>query len=112
MDPTALERGHRLQLEHLAGLGDALRGTRGEVHQLALAAAPVVLDVDEHARPLARPARQHEVHEVLERRQALPLAADERAQGLAVGAVADDVEPAGLALADLDPHALEAEVAP
>ena len=111
VDPAALEGRHRLQLEHLAGLGDALRGAGREVDELALAAPAIVLDVDEHAGPLAGPAREHQVHEVLEGRQALALAADERPEGLAVRAVADDVEPAGLALADLDRDAFEAEVA-
>src|SRR4051794_13994576 len=111
VDPAPLEGGHRLQLEHLAGLDDALRGACGEVDQLPLASAAVVLDVDEDTCPLAGPPREHQVDEVLERREALALAADERPEGLAIGAVADHVEPAGLALADLDGHALEAEVA-
>ena len=110
MDPAALERRHRLELEHLARLLDPLGRTRGEVDQLALAAAAIVLDVDEHARPLAGAPGEHQVDEVLERGQALALAPDQRPQGLAIGAVADDVQPAGLAFADLDRDALEAEV--
>ena len=90
---------------------DALGGAGRELGELALAAAAVVLDVHEDAGPLPGPTREHEVDEVLERRQALALAADQRPEGLPVGAVADDVEPARLALADLDRHALEAEVA-
>ena len=70
------------ELEHLAGLGDVLGGPQGEVAELALAPAAVVLDVDEDARPVAHLLAEHEVDEVLEGRQALALAADEGAEGL------------------------------
>src|SRR3954452_13189969 len=110
MDPAPLERRHRLQLEHLAGLRDALGRTRRELGKLAFAPAAVVLHVHEDSRPLAGPAREHEVHEVLERGQPLALAPDERPEGLAVRTLADDVEPAGLTLANLHDDALEAEV--
>src|SRR5687767_15426836 len=51
-----LDGGHRLQLDDLARLNDALRGAVGNVAQLLLAAATVVLDVDGDAMVLALPA--------------------------------------------------------
>ena len=51
--------------------------------QLPFAAAAVVLDVDEHARPVAHPPGEHQVDQVLERREALALAADQRAERFA-----------------------------
>ena len=110
VDPAALEGGHRLQLEHLAGLDDARGGPVGELAQLALAPAAVVLDVDEDARPGAHLLGQHQVDEVLEGRQALALAADERPERLLLVAVGDDVEAARLAGLDLDAD-VEPEVA-
>ena len=71
----------------------------GELRELALAPAAVVLDVDEHACPLAGLPRQHQVHEMLQGGQPLSLAPDERAQGIAIGLAGHDVQPAGLALA-------------
>ena len=49
MDPASLQGRHRLELEHLAGLGDARRGPRRELPELALASAPIVLDIDQDA---------------------------------------------------------------
>src|SRR4029077_18732831 len=74
MDPPPLEGRHRLQLEHLAGLGGAVGRPGREIAQLALPPAAVVFDIDEHARPVAHLLAEHEVDEVLERRQALALA--------------------------------------
>src|SRR4051812_33547533 len=108
VDPAALERGHRLQLKHLAGLGHARGRALGELAELPLAATAVVLDVDQHAGPGAHLLRQHQVDEVLERGQPLALAADEGAQSVLLVAVADNVEAARLA--GLDLHAdVEAE---
>ena len=78
------------------------RGPLGDLAELALAPAAVVLDVDEDAGPRAHLPREHQVHEVLQRRQALALAPDERAELLALVAVAEDVEPARLAGLDVD----------
>src|SRR5690349_8958548 len=64
VDPAPLEGRHRLELDHLAGLLDAGGRAVGEVAELALAAAAIVLDVDEDAGPLAHPTRQHQVDEV------------------------------------------------
>ena len=110
VDPAPLEGGHRLELEHLAGLDDARGGAIGELAELALAPAAVVLDVDEDAGPGAHLLGEHQVDQVLERGQALALAPDERAEGLLLVAVGDDVEPARLAGLDLDAD-VEAEVA-
>ena len=110
MHPATLERRHRLELEHLAGLDDACRRAVGEVAELALAAAAVVLDVDEDAGPAAHPAREHQVHEVLERREPLALAPDERAEGFLLVALADHVEAARLAGSTSTAH-VEAEMA-
>ena len=46
---------------------DPLRGARRDLVQLPLSPAAVVLDVDEHARPRAELARQHQVDQVLQR---------------------------------------------
>jgi hypothetical protein len=102
MDPAALEGGHRLELKHLAGLDDAGRGPFGEVAQLALTPATVIFDVDEDTGPGPHLLREHQVHEVLERGQALALATDQGAEGFSLVAVADDVQAAGLAGLDLD----------
>src|SRR6185503_13083696 len=104
VDPAALEGGHGLQLDHPAGLVDPLGCPLGELLELPLAATAIVLDVDQHPRPLPGLPGEEQVHEMLERGQALALAPDERAQGIAVGLAGDDVEPARLALADLDRH--------
>ena len=56
VDPATLQGRHRLQLEHLAGLDDALCGSLGDLTQLALPATPVVLDIHEDPGPL-RPSR-------------------------------------------------------
>src|SRR4029079_11402129 len=80
------------------------RSALGELAQLALATAAVVLDVDEHPGPGAHLLREHQVDQVLERREALALPADQRAERLLLVAVADDVEPAGLTGLDLDAH--------
>src|SRR4029079_1673774 len=109
VDPATLERRHRLQLEHLAGLLDAGRRPVRDVPELALAASAIVLDVDEDAGPLAHPAREHQVHEVLQRREALALAPDERSERLVPVLVADDVEAARVARLNLDPD-VEPEV--
>src|SRR5688572_1502030 len=71
VDPAPLEGGHRLELKHLAAFLDLLRGARRDLAQLALTPAAVVLDVDQDARPGAELARQHEVDQVLQCRQAL-----------------------------------------
>ena len=110
MDPAPFKGRHRLQLEHLAGLLDPCRGPVREVAELALAPTPVVLHVDEDAGPLAHPPRQHQVDQVLERRQAFALSADERTERLMAVLVANDVEPARVARLDLDAD-VEAEVA-
>ena len=110
VDPAPLERGHRLQLEHLAGLDDAGRGSIGEFAQLALAPASVILDIDEDPRPGTHLLRQHEVDQVLQRGEALSLATDESAEGLLLVTIGHDVESARLAGLDLDPN-VEPEVA-
>src|SRR5438093_616763 len=74
--PAPLEGGHRLELQHLARLDDALRGPVGDLAQLALPPAAIVLDVDEDPRPGPHLPRQHQVDEMLEGRKSLALAAD------------------------------------
>ena len=102
VDPASLEGRHRLQLEHLARLDHALGGTGREVAQLAFAAAAVVLDVHEHTRPGIHLARQHQVDEVLQRREAFTLAADQGAQRLLLVPFAHHVEATGLARVHFD----------
>ena len=81
----------------------------GDLAQLALAAAPVVLDVHEDAGPGAEPLREHQVDDVLEGREPLALPADQGAERLLLVALAGDVDPAGVARLDLD-RDVEAEV--
>ena len=101
VDPAPLERGHRLQLEHHAALDDLVRGSSRDLAQLALAPTAVVLDVHEHAGPGAHAPGQHQVDQVLQRRQALALAADERAEGLPLFVVhAADIDLGGVSGAD------------
>src|SRR5205085_7594389 len=109
VDPSALQGGHGLELEHLARLQDPPRGPGREVAELPLAAAAVVLDVDQDPRPAAHPPREHQVDEVLQGRKPLALAADERAQGVLLAAGADDVQPARVTGLDLHPD-VEPEV--
>ena len=104
VDPAPLEGWHRLELEHLAGFLDASRRPIGDVPKLALAPAAVVLDVDEDPCPFAHPPRQHQVDEVLQRREALALSPDESAECVVRVAVANDVEAARVARLDLDPN--------
>src|SRR6188768_1337292 len=94
VDPAPLEGRHRLELEHLPGLHDPRRGTVGKLPQLAFPPAAVVLDVDEDPRPRSDLLGEHQVDQVLKGGQPLALAPDERAQGLLLVAVGDDVEPA------------------
>src|SRR5207245_7040624 len=109
VDPASLERRHRRELEHLARVGHALGGPRRDLAKLAFSAAPIVLDVDEDSSPAAHPPREHEVDQVLEGREPLALAADERAERLLLGSLAHDVEAARLAGLDLDAN-VEAEM--
>src|SRR5918992_347700 len=80
---ASLERRHRLQLDDLAGLDDALGGTRRDIAQLLLAASAIVLDVDRDPVVLALAPRHYEVHEVLEAGELLAAPADEHPQVLA-----------------------------
>ena len=64
-----------------------LRGPPGDLAQLALPSPAIVLDVHQHPRPGTHAPRQHQVDQVLERRQPLALAADERTQRLALRVV-------------------------
>src|SRR5436309_1239832 len=102
MDPASLQRRHRLELEHLAAIADALGGTGCDLAQLPLAPAAIVLDVDEHARPRSELAREHQVDEMLKGRQPLAFAADEGAQRLLVRFAATHVELARIARLDAD----------
>src|SRR5690349_16472307 len=102
VDPPALERGHWLELEHFAAFGDLLGRPCRDLAQLALAPAAVILDIDQYARPGAQLTRQHQVDQVLQRRQALTLAADERAQGFLAAFVAAHIELRGVAGLDAD----------
>ena len=74
----------------------------GDLAELALATAAVVLDVHEDSCPRAHLPGEHQVHEVLERREALALAPDQGTELLALTLGAEDVEPARLAGLDLD----------
>ena len=96
MDPASLEGRHGLQLEHLASLDDPLGGPLGNLAKLALAAATVVLDVDEDARPGPHLAGEHEVHDVLEGAEPLALAPDKGTERLSLVALAGHVEAARL----------------
>src|SRR4051812_4455373 len=101
VDPATLERRHRLELEHRARCDDALGGPMRELRELTLAAAAIVLDVDEDACPGAHSPRQHQVDEVLQGGKPLTLAADQRAQRLAFLVVrAGDVDLGRLAGVD------------
>src|ERR1035437_2718916 len=51
MDPAPFEGRHRLQLEHLVGLHDALGGAVGKISELVLTTASVVLDINEDIKP-------------------------------------------------------------
>ena len=102
MDPATLESRHGLQLEHLPGLDDALRGAIGQISQLAFAPAPVVLDIDQDARPLADALRQQQIDEVLESGKPLALAPDQGSQGFLLVAFADHVQSVRFSGRDLD----------
>ena len=98
MNHAPLDGGHRLELDDLARLDHALRGAIGNVAQLLLAAAAVVLDVDGDAMVLALAAPDDQVDDVLQAGQLLAAAADQRAE-----VVAPDVEAGRVAAAgDLD----------
>jgi hypothetical protein len=97
VDPAPFECRHWLELQHLAGLHDALCGAYRKITQLSLAATPIVLDVDQDPRPVAHAPRKHQVDEVLQGREAFALATDERAKRLAFLTRPDDVQPARLA---------------
>ena len=88
VDDAALDGGHRLELDDLAGLDDALRRAVRDVAQLLLAAAAVVLDVDRDAVMLALAAADDQVDDVLQAGELLAAAAD---QGPEI--VALDVQP-------------------
>src|ERR1035437_7111937 len=96
MDPASLEGRHWLELEHLSRRHDPFRGPVGQVAQLAFAPAAIVFDIDQDSRPLADLSGQEQVHEMLQRRQALALAADEDAQGFLLVTLADNVEAISL----------------
>ena len=109
VDPAPLECRHGLELEHLARLDHARGGPLGEFAKLALATAPIVLDIDQDTGPGAHLLGEHQIDEVLERGQPLPLAPDERTERVAVVALGHDVEASRLARRDLD-ASVEAEV--
>src|SRR5688572_24106126 len=98
VDHPPLDGRHRLELDDLAGLDDALGGPVGDVAQLLLSAATVVLDIDRDPMMLPLAAADDEVHDVLQAGELLATAPDQRAE-----VVATHVEPGGVASArDLD----------
>ena len=98
VDHASLDGRHRLQLQDLAALHDPLRGAVGDVPELLLAASAVVLHVDGDPVMLALSTADDQVDDVLQARELLATAADQRAEVIAL-----DVEAGGLAAArDLD----------
>ena len=102
MDPAPFEGRHRLQLEHLVRLHDALGGAVGKISELVLATASVVLDINEDPRPFADALREQQVDEMLQGRQALALASDQGAQGLLLVSLPNNVQAVRLAGLDLN----------
>src|SRR4029079_385816 len=76
VDDAPLDGRHRLQLNDLAGLQDPLRRAVGDIAQLLLPAAAVVLDVHRYAVVLALFLGDDEVDDVLEAGELLAAGAD------------------------------------
>jgi hypothetical protein len=102
MDPAPFESRHRLQLEHLVGLDDALGGAVGKISELLLATAAVVLDIHEDPRPFADALREQQVDEMLQGRETLALASDKGAQSFLFVSLPNNVQAVRLAGFDLD----------
>src|SRR5664279_2134790 len=102
MDPAPFEGRHRLQLEHLVGLHDALGGAIGKISELVLATASVVLDINEDPRPFADALREQQVDEMLQGREAFALASDQGAQSLLLVSLPNNVQAVRLAGLDLN----------
>src|ERR1035437_5648860 len=103
MDPAPFEGRHRLQLEHLVGLHDALGGAVGKISELVLATTSVVLDINEDPRPFADALREQQVDEMLQGGEAFAFTSDQGAQSLLLVSLPNNVQ--AVRLAGLDLHA-------
>src|SRR5450759_1801300 len=102
MDPAPFEGRHRLQLEHLVGLHDALGGAVGKISKLVLTTASVVLDINEDPRPFADALREQQIDEMLQGGEAFAFASDQGAQSLLLVSLPNNVQAVRLAGLDLN----------